>query len=124
MSNKKKLNWSCTTCGMSSGRKSSVKRHIENYNIHNGVGQIVSLIEYSFGRREGRYQPQEPYLHVRPQIHFLSNIREKTLKELEELIVKEIARRIYVEIPADKINYIETRIKPEIVKILLNQGGW
>jgi len=109
---------------MSSSRKSSVKRHIKNYNIHNGVGQIISFIEYSFARREGRYQPQEPYLDPRPQIHFLSNMRDKTLKELEELIVKEIARRIYGEIPGDKINYIETLIKPEIAQILLKLGRW
>ena len=42
-------------CGMYSSRKYSVKRHIEN--LHNGIGNIVSFIDYIAGRRQGIYFP-------------------------------------------------------------------
>ena len=42
-------------CGMYSSRKYSVKSHIEN--LHNGIGNIVSLIDYITGRRQGVYFP-------------------------------------------------------------------
>ena len=39
--------------GMYSSRKYSVKRHINN--LHNGIGNIVSFIDYVAGRRNGIY---------------------------------------------------------------------
>ncbi len=50
-----KPRWACTMCGMYSSRKYSVKRHIEN--LHNGIGNIVSFIDYIAGRRQGVYFP-------------------------------------------------------------------
>jgi hypothetical protein len=40
---------------MYSSRKCSVKRHIEN--LHDGLGNIVSFIDYIAGRRQGVYFP-------------------------------------------------------------------
>jgi hypothetical protein len=40
---------------MYSSRKYSVKRHIEN--LHNGLGNIISFIDYIAGRRQGIYIP-------------------------------------------------------------------
>jgi hypothetical protein len=45
----------CAMCGMYSSRKYSVKRHIEN--LHNGIGNVVSFIDYIAGRRQGVYFP-------------------------------------------------------------------
>jgi hypothetical protein len=50
-----KPRWACAMCGMYSSRKYSVKRHIEN--LHNGIGNIVSFIDYIAGRRQGVYFP-------------------------------------------------------------------
>jgi hypothetical protein len=50
-----KPRWACVMCGMYSSRKCSVKRHIEN--LHNGIGNIVSFIDYIAGRRQGVYFP-------------------------------------------------------------------
>jgi hypothetical protein len=50
-----KPRWACTMCGMYSSRKYSVKRHINN--LHNGIGNIVSFIDYIAGRRQGVYFP-------------------------------------------------------------------
>jgi hypothetical protein len=54
---KLKSNWSCTNCGMSSSRRSSVKRHVRT--LHQGMGGIIPFIEYVSGRRVGKYPPQE-----------------------------------------------------------------
>jgi hypothetical protein len=50
-----KPRWACATCGMYSSRKYSVKRHI--INLHGGVSNIVSFIDYISGRRNGIYFP-------------------------------------------------------------------
>jgi hypothetical protein len=50
-----KPGWACAMCGMYSSRKCSVKRHIEN--LHEGIGNIVSFIDYIAGRRQGVYFP-------------------------------------------------------------------
>ncbi len=50
-----KPRWACSTCGMYSSRKYSVKRHIMN--LHNGLANIVSFIDYLTGRRQGYYFP-------------------------------------------------------------------
>ena len=50
-----KPRWACAMCGMYSSRKFSVKRYIEN--LHNGIGNIVSFIDYIAGRRNGVYFP-------------------------------------------------------------------
>lgn len=50
-----KANWSCTACGMYSGRRYCVQRHIDN--IHKGKANAIPFIEYIVGRREGLYPP-------------------------------------------------------------------
>ena len=47
-------------CGMYSSHKYSVKRHI--YNLLNGIGNIVSFIDYIAGRRQGVYFQNPTYL--------------------------------------------------------------
>src|SRR5438067_11901769 len=39
-----KSKWVCSACGMWSGRKYSIKRHIAN--LHNGTFPIISYIDY------------------------------------------------------------------------------
>ena len=50
-----KANWSCTACGMYSGRRYCVQRHINN--IHKGKANAIPFVEYLVGRREGLYPP-------------------------------------------------------------------
>jgi hypothetical protein len=45
----------CALCGMYSSRKYIVKRHIKN--LHNGIRNIVSFLDYIAGRRQGVYFP-------------------------------------------------------------------
>ena len=101
----KKLNWSCTTCGMSSSRKFSVRRHIENYNIHNGSGQVVTFVEYSVGRSEGKYQPQRVPEFTTSKVPFLDSLLDEIMIEVKNEMVKEIAGRIYRNLPTNHPDY-------------------
>ena len=49
-----KPNWVCSTCGMWSTRKFSVKRHLTNQ--HGGNAFLVPYIDYLVGR-QGLYPP-------------------------------------------------------------------
>ena len=50
-----KPNWVCSTCGMWSTRKFSVKRHLTNQ--HGGNAFLVPYIDYLVGRQSGLYPP-------------------------------------------------------------------
>jgi hypothetical protein len=53
----------CATCSEHFTRRYSATRH--NRTIHNGIGEIVTLLEYLVGRNSGRYQPSHPSLYRR-----------------------------------------------------------
>ncbi len=109
-----KLNWSCTSCGMSAGRKFSVQRHINNQNIHNGSGQVVSYLEYSMGIKEGKYRSQKMPQFTRSETPYLNKIEA----EVENQIVREIAKRIYNRFPGKEafLNEFETVVGNHIAK--------
>ena len=69
-----KANWSCTACGMYSGRRYCVQRHIDN--IHKGKANAIPFVEYLVGRREGLYPP-----NARPSY---ASRKERTLMEKAE----------------------------------------
>lgn len=112
-----KLNWSCTSCGMSSSRRFSVQRHIDNYNIHNGLGQVVPFVVYSIGIKEGKYRPQKVPQFTRPEDHFFDRALDKIAVEVENQIVREIARRIYIRISTNQavLDNLETVATANII---------
>jgi hypothetical protein len=80
-----KANWSCTACGMYSGRRYCVQRHIDN--IHKGNANAIPFIEYLVGRREGLYPPKG-----RPSFGSKKRtIVEKTQDEVENMYVRRAA---------------------------------
>lgn len=82
-----KANWSCTACGMYSGRRSSVERHIKNPKIHNGNATAILFTEYLLGRREGIYPPAN-----RPSFGQKSKtFEEKVDEKIEDLFATRIA---------------------------------
>jgi hypothetical protein len=84
-----KANWSCSACGMYSGRRYCVQRHIDN--IHSGKANAIPFVEYLVGRREGLYPPQgRPSYGSRKQI----TVMEKTEDELEKLFARRTAESI------------------------------
>ncbi|HET7241805.1 MAG TPA: hypothetical protein VFI64_00550 [Nitrososphaeraceae archaeon] len=79
-----KANWSCTACGMYSGRRYCVQRHIDN--IHKGKANAIPFIEYLVGRREGLYPP-----NARPSY---GSQKQRTLVEkAEDEFVSMLAHR-------------------------------
>jgi hypothetical protein len=110
----KKSNWSCSSCGMSAGRRSSVQRHIDNANIHNGDGRAV-LLAGSVRRRIRIYQapPVTSSDFTGP-----NDLVIKIEKELENQIVREIARRIFRSIPIDDFRYdlLESQARSHIYR--------
>ena len=57
------LNWACTDCGRSAGRKDILKRHLRL--VHKGIGTVVSFTEYIIGRLSGYYTPSAPPILVK-----------------------------------------------------------
>lgn len=53
----------CVTCEQHFTRHTSAKRHI--FNIHNGIGEIVTLLEYLVGRNSDRYRPSHRSMYRR-----------------------------------------------------------
>jgi hypothetical protein len=80
---------------MSAGRKFSVQRHINNHNIHNGFGQVVSYLEYLMGLKEGKFRPQKIPPSRRAETPYLAKIEA----EVQNQLVREIAKRIYNQFP-------------------------
>src|SRR6476659_5207639 len=85
-----KANWSCTACGMYSGRRYCVQRHIDN--IHKGKANAIPFIEYLVGRREGLYPP-----NARPS--FGSKKRTIVEKTQDECVNMYIHRNVETFLP-------------------------
>lgn len=85
-----KANWSCTACGMYSGRRYCVQRHIEN--IHKGKANAIPFVEYLVGRRRGSYPPKG-----RPS--FGSKKRTIVEKTQDEFIIMCIRRAVETYLP-------------------------
>jgi hypothetical protein len=89
----RKNNWACNACGMSSGRRYSMQRHIDNQNIHGGKGRIVPYSEYLAGVNSGLYNPS---------IDSLVNTQKRISSEHETLSQKAIGRK--AEAAASNVN--------------------
>ena len=77
-----RLNWSCNQCGMSSGRRYSVERHIKT--LHAGYGMAIPYEEYVLGRRSGMYIPKQM-----PK----TSPTQKHLRRIAEAIDEELAKK-------------------------------
>jgi hypothetical protein len=100
----KKSNWICNACGMSSGRRTSVQRHIDNPNIHNGGSRAVPLADYSVRLRTGIYQRRSPQM-TSSESTDLDDLMIKIEKEVENQLIREIAGRIFSRLPNDDFRY-------------------
>jgi hypothetical protein len=82
-----KPNWSCTTCGMYSGRRDCVQRHINN--LHMGFGFAIPFVEYLVGRRNGWYPPGS-----RPSFGpKVKSLREEMKEEVRKVFIKRVAEQ-------------------------------
>lgn len=89
-----KINWSCTFCGMSSARRTSVQRHIDNPNIHSGGARAIPFTEYSAGITWGKYKVGRKPSFASSEQPLLFRLVNKISIEFENEIAKEVAKRI------------------------------
>lgn len=75
-----KMNWACNACGMASGRKESVQRHINNPKIHNGDAIAIPFVQYlaRLAGGAGQYTLYNPFRT--PDVFRLRNSDEQQVK--------------------------------------------
>jgi len=90
---------------MSAGRRTSVQRHIDNPNIHNGNGRAVPFAGHRSGqgRSTGMSRTASQITSSGPSNPENMSIRIE--KEVENEIVREIARRIFNDVPKDDYRF-------------------
>ncbi|HEV2876930.1 MAG TPA: hypothetical protein VGW09_06630 [Nitrososphaeraceae archaeon] len=85
-----KPNWACSACGMYSGRKESVLRHIRNKNVHNGYASVIPFVDSLTVRQSSSYRGQyegRKNLFSHPITgfeHFQKALSEKLAEKLAE----------------------------------------
>ena len=100
-------NWACNICGMTSSRKESVKRHINNPRIHNGNALTIPYTDYLAGLQNGAYPPTTAYLYrTRRKILQISNPD----KQYEEDFFDKIGRKVEEKL-VDRI--AESMVQPQ-----------
>lgn len=79
---------------MSSARRTSVQRHIDNPNIHDCDAKVIPFTEYTAGIRGGKYRTGvKPTFGVSGQTLPLRLVKKITV-EFENEIAKVVAKRI------------------------------
>ena len=117
-----KMNWACDRCGMASGRKESVWRHINNPMIHRGKAGIVPFVHYLAGLGKGAYQWNNhntfrPWTahgfripdNQQANESFLDKIEKKSEEKMVDMIASQTVFSTFMSpppySPMSKINY-------------------
>ena len=80
-------NWACSFCGMISGRRESVVRHINNPRIHAGQALVVPYIEFISRSKNGTPIASSAYV-------YRSRIKTNGSPLVEETFYDKLAKRI------------------------------
>ena len=98
-----KPNWACSVCGMWSGRKESVRRHIDNPNIHMGNGIEISFSDSLIARLTGTNLPNPVTSnnYNRRNSNFFPNRPEKMFALFE----KELSQKMADKIANNMVNF-------------------
>jgi hypothetical protein len=89
-------NWACAVCGMCSGRKESVMRHINNPNIHMGNGTVIPFSDSLIARLTGACLPHPSdvrWMYNRQKDRF-SPKSENLVTLLEKTCAQKLADKI------------------------------
>jgi len=84
---------------MSAGRRTSVQRHIDNPNIHNGNGHAVPFAGHRSGQGSSISMSRAASQISSSGPSDPENLIIRIEKEVENEIVREIARRIFNDLP-------------------------
>jgi len=100
---------------MSSARRTSVQRHIDNVNIHGGGARAIPFTEYSAGITSGKYRiGQKPRFASSDRPLLIRLIRKISL-EMENEIAKEIAKRICKTLGDSFYNSVESIARMDVM---------
>jgi hypothetical protein len=99
-----RLNYSCNRCGMTSGRKESVRRHIRNPRIHSGNARIIPYIEYVAGLQVGIYQPIHNLYRQRHRESDQSLLGSEASNTLEDKIYRRVQEKTLDKIADGIVN--------------------
>jgi hypothetical protein len=92
---------------MSSARRTSVQRHIDNPNIHGGGATVIPFTEYTAGIRGGKYRAGLKPIFGASDQPLLSRLVKKISIEFENEIAKKVAIRICRKISETDYNIVE-----------------
>ena len=88
-----KLNWACSSCGMCSGRKESVLRHIDNRRIHNGRAIPIPYLEYLAGIHRGLYGHPTAHRYLQRNRNFPKSTSEFTGRTFFDRLQEKVAEK-------------------------------
>src|SRR5919106_1479104 len=112
-----KMNYVCNACGMASGRKESIQRHIDNPRIHNGNANVVPYVQYVAGLARGAY-PCNIHNSFKPKIaHAFRNSDEQRVNasffdRIQEKIYEKMVDKIAEEAVSPTITTMATSLLP------------
>jgi hypothetical protein len=106
---------------MSSGRKQSVIRHIENENIHNGKAVLVDYATYIAGVKEGLYFPDPPPHYTARKKSSEPNyehiVREELCREMARAFVRKYIEKAITG--NDALDALKSKILRDILPKLI-----
>lgn len=97
------MNWVCNACGMASGRRESVQRHIDNPRWHKGNATAIPFVDYLAGLKAGIYPPSIYNLftsrdkvahHSSSEAPLSGNFFDKIHEKVIEKTIENIAERM------------------------------
>ncbi|MGI8831888.1 MAG: hypothetical protein ACR2IS_04545 [Nitrososphaeraceae archaeon] len=118
-----KPNWACSICGMYSGRRESVQRHIDNPNIHIGNGTVISFSDSLIRRQAGFYvsNPATTREYRGREHPFFPN----TSKKMFNMFEKALSQKMAEEMAKKTINAaFEPHSEPSSNNIVMSTENW
>jgi hypothetical protein len=89
-----KMNYACDVCGMASGRKESVQRHIDNPKIHDGNAHVIPFVEYLAGLASGLYSIDSNPSRTRAPYNVLNLEDQQTKGSFFDRIQKKVEEKM------------------------------
>ena len=99
-----KMNYACDVCGMASGRRESVQRHIDNPNKHNGNAHVISFVEYLAGLASGLYSIVSNPSRTRAPYNLRNLEDRETRGSFFDMIQKNVEEKMLDRIAENTVN--------------------
>jgi hypothetical protein len=98
------MNYACDVCGMASGRKESVQRHIDNPKIHDGNAHVIPFVEYLAGLASGLYSIDSNPSRTRAPYNALNLEDQQTKGSFFDRIQNKVEEKMIDRIAENTVN--------------------